>query len=300
VRVPAIRLIVASLCAAGLAAIAAGCGSTPTKPTSPPPPPVTPPANNLPVVDSITVQGSRLHEPANFADASESVAVAAKVHDDETAADQLQYAWTATAGTFTGTGPNVTWVAPSSVSSPADVTITLKVTEKYGTNQAFEHSVEATAKLSLHDSVKEVGDMSRQFLLDFSDTTIKDADRIMRNFGGTGTCPNPSAPKDERDEVITHYTFFRMLNYRVDQASVTTNFGSTCPTVHGHKPVDACAYVGVMWDSIDTRDNSRVPNAGTDQITASYSPRDARWFLCSSDYDGHLVSNPAIAVRYPR
>ena len=246
------------------------------------------------------MQGSRPKEPANYADAGEAVAVSAKVHDDETGADQLQYSWTATTGTFSGTGANVTWTAPSSVSGPADVTITLKVTEKYGTNQQFEHSVESVAKLSLHDSVKEVGDMSRQFLLDFSDTTIKDADRIMRNFGGPGTCPRPSEVTDEREQVITHYTFYRMLNYRVDQASVTTNFGGICPTVHGGKAGDACAYVPVMWDSIDTRTNRREQNFGVDQIAASYSPKDARWFLCSSDYDGHLSSNPSIAVRYPR
>ena len=142
--------------------------------------------------------------------------------------------------------------------------------------------------------------MARQFLLDFSDTTIKDADRIMQNFGGVGTCPNPSEASDERAQVIEHYTYFRMLNYRVDQPSVTTNFGGLCNTIHGPKPGDACAYVPVMWDSIDTRTNSHEPNAGIDQITAAYSPKNARWFLCSSDYDGHLVSNPAIAVRYPR
>jgi len=281
------------------ATLAAACGGNGTPAPTPTPTPV-PPANALPVVDGITVQGSRAKEPANFADAGESVAVTAKVHDDETAADQLQYGWSATAGSFTGTGAAVTWKAPSSVEAPGDVTISLKVTEKYGTGGAFEHSVEAAAKLSLHDTVKEVGGMSRQFLLDFSDTTIKDANRIMQNFGGPGTCPNPGEVDAERQQVIDHYTFFKMLNYRVDGASVTTNFGDVCGTVHGPKRGDACAYVPVMWDSIDTRDNTHKPNFGVDQITATYSAKDARWFLCSSDYDGHLVSNPAVAVRYPR
>jgi hypothetical protein len=122
----------------------------------------------------------------------------------------------------------------------------------------------------------------------------------MQNFGGTGTCPNPLEAIAEREQVIDHYTFFKMLSFRVDQPAVTVNFGGTCATVHGSKRGDACSYVGVVWDSIDTRDNSRIPNGGTDQITASYSPKDARWFLCSSDYDGHLLSNPSIAVRYPR
>jgi hypothetical protein len=297
---PRTRLRRSYLTLVALAAIVpAACGGHATPAPTPIPTPV-PPANALPVVDSITLQGSRPNEPAGFADAGERIAVTAKVHDEETAADQLQYTWTAPAGTFSGTGASVTWTAPASVEAPGDVAISLKVTEKYGTGGAFEHSVEAAAKLSLHDTVKEVGAMSRQFLLDFSDTTIKDANRIMQNFGGTGTCPNPSEVQAERDQVIDHYTFFKMLNYRVDGASVTTNFGDVCGTVHGPKRGDACAYVPVMWDSIDTRDNSHKPNFGVDQITATYSAKDSRWFLCSSDYDGHLVSNPAVAVRYPR
>lgn len=282
-----------------LALLLASCGGSPSGP-GPAPPPETPPANSLPVVDAIFVQGTRTNEPSNFADAGEAIAVSARVHDDETAADQLQYGWTVSTGTLAGIGANVTWTAPSSVPSPLSVTISLKVTEKYGSRLQFDHSVDASATVSLHDSAREVGGMSRQFLLDFSDTTIKDADRIMQNFGGVGTCPNPIEVVAEREQVITHYTFFRMLGYRVDQASVTVNFGGSCQTVHGPKRGDACSYVPVMWDSIDTRDNSREPNAGIDQLTAAYSAKDSRWFLCSSDYDGHLLSNPAVAVRYPR
>src|SRR5262249_9513322 len=154
--------------AVAVALVLAACGGSPTRPSNTPggggsgqqPPP-----NNLPVIDSIAVQGTRAKEPPNFADLAEAVAVTAKVHDDETAAGQLQYVWTATAGTFSGTGANVTWQAPASAATPAEVTITLKVVEKYGSPASFQHEVTGTAKLSLHDSIKEVGDMARQFLL---------------------------------------------------------------------------------------------------------------------------------------
>src|SRR4051812_4325134 len=151
----------------------------------------TPPSNDLPVIDSVVVQGTRAKEPASFADLGETVIVTATVKDAETAVDQLQYVWTATAGTFSGTGASVAWQAPAQAPAgvtgvtPSDVTITLTVTEKYGSPGGpllFEHSASKTAAVSLHDSVKEVGTMARQFLLDFSDTNIKDADFIMRNF----------------------------------------------------------------------------------------------------------------------
>src|SRR5262245_47581841 len=100
--------------AGALAFACSGSGNpyTPPTPNPPNPPNPNPPANNLPVIDSITFQGTRLKEPADFADVAETVPVVAKVHDDETAADQLEYQWTATAGTFSGSGANVTWTAP--------------------------------------------------------------------------------------------------------------------------------------------------------------------------------------------
>ncbi len=77
------------------------------------------------------------------------------------------YQWSATAGTFSGSGRNVTWTAPDAATTPGIVTITLKVVENYGhPGQAkiFAHDVSGTQTISLHDSVKEVGDMARQFL----------------------------------------------------------------------------------------------------------------------------------------
>jgi hypothetical protein len=296
------RAVLTCLLAAVVASAGSCGGSTPITPT---PPPTggggsgggagnqTPPANNPPVVESITVQGTRARQPANFADLGESIPVSAKVRDDETAVDQLVYTWTATTGAFTGTGANVTWIAPSTApaavqgATPASVTITLTLTEKYGhpgVPPAFEQSVSKTAPVALHDSVKEVGDMSRQFLLDFSDTNIKDADYVLRNFGTPAICPEPGELAAERDDVIRNFTFFRMQNFSVGPAAVTVNFGGSCP-FRGRRG-DACATVPVFWDSIDIRDNTRTPNAGNDIVAAAYSPKDSRWFLCASNYDG--------------
>ena len=158
------------------------------------------------MIEGISVQGRRLLQPARMADLGEIVDVVATVRDAETNVDELTYQWTATAGTFSGTGRTVTWTAPSSASTPAIVTITLKVTELYGhPNEAktFSQDVSATQTLSLHDSVKEVGDMSRQFLTDFSTTTLKDSNVVMRNFN-RAICPRPSEVDNERDQVENH------------------------------------------------------------------------------------------------
>jgi len=275
-------------------ALSASCGDGPTRPDppiNPPPPP--PPVNTAPVINSIAVQGTRTNEPPNFANVSETVAVTASVTDAETAVEQLQYNWTAPVGTFTGAGARVSWVAPASAETPAAVVLTLEIVERYGTN--LENRVTKTANVALHDIAKEVGDMARQFLLDFSDTTIKDVSRIMQNFGSAAVCPEPNEILSERNDVINHYTNYRMIESKVESATVTINFGGSCP--YRGKRGDACAVVPVFWNSIDLRTNVRDSHSGNDIVAAAYSRNDARWFLCASDYQR---LPPFSLVPYPR
>ena len=286
---PRSRWAVASALAAGLALGLASCGGHgPTQPTpggngsnqQPPP-------NNVPVINAITARGTRPNEPSNFADLGETIELAAQVHDDETPADQLQYEWSATQGTFTGTGANVTWQAPDDTPTPVQVTVTLKVIEKYGQTHQFQHEVTGTAEVSLHDSAEEVGDMSRQFLVDFSDTDNKNVDDIMRNFRQE-RCPNPRDVQNERNDVQNHFTNFKTVSFRIGEPVVTINFGGVCP--FRSRAGDACAALRAFWDAIDLRDQSRGSVDGTDFISAVYSSADARWWLCSSDYQGRSVS----------
>jgi hypothetical protein len=291
------RLLAALAWSVIAALLAAACGGK--SPTTPTPSGGSnaggqqPPSNNLPVIDSISVQGSRPKQPANFADIGETIAVSAKVHDDETAVEQLQYQWSAPEGSFAGTGASVTWAAPADIQAAHDITITLKVVEKYGANLAFEHSVTSTATLSLHNSIKEVGDMSRQFLIDFSDTNLTDADYVIRNFS-RARCPQPAEVDSERADVVKNYTDFIMQTFKIGPASVTVNFGGTCPVIPGHGPKrgDACAIVPSFWDSIKRSDNQRRAVDGDDIIAAAYSGEDKRWWLCASDYRGTQVSGP--------
>jgi hypothetical protein len=283
------KSIAGALVAVAGALIVAACGSSPLVPT---PPgggggggPVTPPPNNLPVIDSIAIQGTRSKEPANFADLGEGVLVTAKVHDDETAADQLEYQWSATVGTFTGTGASVVWVAPASATTPADVTITLKVVEKYGfpgVPPAFSHDVSGTAALSLHDSVAEVGGMARQFLLDFSDSSIRDVPRIMRNFDMS--CG--SAAQDEFDQVANNRQVFNIFRWNIGPASVTIPFGNAFCPIPGHRIQrgDACAAVPSHWESTVLSDRSVQIVDGIDFVSAYYHQDSKTWKLCDSQF----------------
>ncbi len=277
------------------AALLSACsGSSPTTPTPPPTGGGTPPQNAVPSIDTITAQGRRTRQPARFADLRETIDVAATVRDSETSIDELVYQWSATAGTFTGSGRNVTWTAPESATTPGSVTITLKVIENYGhPGQAknFSHEVTGTQTIALHDSAREVGDMSRQFLIDFSTTSLKDWQVVMRNFN-RAVCPRPSEYDDERVSVIDHYTNFTMHAFDVGPATVAINFGGSCSVPGDQLPGDACVTSRVMWDSTGPR--GRSSTRGIDYLSAVYAAADRRWWLCSSRYG----ADSTLGVRY--
>jgi hypothetical protein len=268
---------------------ACGGNGTPVPPPTPTPVPPVAPANALPVIDAVSVHGNRAQEPANFADAGESVSVVAKVHDEETAVDQLQYTWTATAGTFSGTGTSVTWTAPSSVDAPGDVTIHLKVTEKYGTAGAFEHSVEGSTTLSMHDSPREVAGMARQFLLDFSDSSVP-VDVVMRNFDMT--C-GPAI--DERDQVARNRATFHIERYNIGSATATVPFGNAfCPVPPGRiQRGDACSAVPSHWESTVLSSRHKQIADGVDYVSAYYHADLKAWKLCDSQFPGTCVDATA-------
>lgn len=276
------RLALAGV-ALALTLAAGACGDSPTQPgpnPNPSPNPNPQPINNTPpTIASITVQGTRIRQPANFADVGETIPIVAVITDAESNIDTLQYNWTATQGSFTGTGRSVSWVAPPVSDQRVTVTITLEVVERFGTNQ--ENKVTRTATLSLHDSRKEVGEMSVRFLTEFSKPqSNRDVNDIMRDFKASA-CPDPGEVEGERGDVINHYTNFVMHSYDIRPAQVTIGFGGAC--FEGVKG-DACVSVSVVWNSTDKRNGITATTSGTDHLTASFSTADDRWFLCSSRF----------------
>jgi hypothetical protein len=195
-------------------------------------------------------------------------------------------------GTFSGSGASVTWQAPADVPQPADVLIKLEVVEKYGTAGAFENRVSATASVSLHDSIREVGGMARQFLLDFSDSSIKDVDYIMRNFGNESTCPDVREVYHEREDVTDDREKQQIIDFRIGTPRVSVDFGGVCP--FRAKAGDACAVVSSYWQSRTLATGVVGAVDGDDIVASSYSAADKRWWLCASDYDGHPLGGSAI------
>lgn len=268
-------------------AIAAGCGSkTPTGPSDPGPV-VT---NTPPVIGKFTIAGSRANILSNFAETQEDVPISVEVTDAESSISSLKFNWSSAVGTFSGTGPSVTWKAPADAATPADVTINLEVVETYTSQgKSVENKPTASTTVRLHNSAKEVGDMSRQFLLDFSDSSMTDVSVVLRNFqrGEPGS-------ESEAEDVARNRRDFKIIDWRVDNATTTINFGGSCPMFDGRPPVrgDACSKVRTHWESralrtFDDIVKDRVYTTnGVDFLTARYYPEQKRWRLIDSQFDG--------------
>lgn len=280
--------------------MAAACGGTPSKPDPIKTPPVDPGpvvTNTPPVIGKFTIQGTRANEPPNFADVSEEVPISVDVTDAESQINDLKFNWSAAEGTFTGTGRSVIWKAPATVQAPTDLTINLEVVETYTSQgKSVQNKPTATTTLSLHDSAKEVGDMSHQFILDFSDSSIG-VSQVMRNFQ-----PDCYGTEEERGQVSDNRQNFRIDRWIVTPLKTTVAFGGTCP-YRNNKRGDACSRVFARWESTVIHDvgslrvGDQTVATGVDQLAAFYYRDQNRWKLCDSQYEPDVTSLRAAQFR---
>lgn len=260
---------------AGVVALAVGsCTRAPMAPSLPDPSLTLPgPSTHAaPSLTGIVVQGRRVNEPASFADLGEVVDVRVGVSG---ATGAEIYEWTASLGRIEGSGSAVTWRAPATAGTPLDVTITVKVSGGGG-------STTATTRLSLHDSPRELDEISRQFLIDFSNSRLKNVDAIMRNFA-----PGCYGTADETSQVTNNRQRFTILRWEVGAADTSVNFGGVCP--FRSKRGDACTKVKVSWHSFDFKTTGLGTVAGYDWLASFYVPAERRWRLCDSQFDGREV-----------
>ena len=238
-------------------------------------------SNTAPVIKSVTAQGSKPNEPANFADLDEEITLTAVAEDAQVTPDRLTYTWTAPSGIFTGSGASVKWRAPSSLAVPAKVTIRVTVSDGPAPSGA---SAIGEVIVDVHDSVKEVGDMAVQFLVDFS-RQLPPAE-VLKNF--SESCPGKAS---ELADVERNQRCWTVTSYSVGSAKVTLNFKGVC--AFRSRSGDACASVPVLWRTTTKSSAAECGGqavgttgsaSGTDWLAAVYLG--SRWWLCDSDFEG--------------
>lgn len=269
------RAVAACLGCALAVFLATACGGTPNGPGPITQPPPTQPVNLPPTIESIAVGAER-------AEVGDEVAVTAAVRDTETAVNELQYAWSADGGTFSGEGASVRWRPPADRATPAEYTMRLTVTETYGFADASgvrpKHVVTATstASVRVHNSPREVGELALGFLRDFATSAIP-ADVAVRDF--SDSCKGKS---EERDNVSDNRTYYEILASSLNLMDVSI----ASSRVAGNARV-ACGFTSRVKACQPGRRNCVVGAtekvAGDCMLTTVYEQR--RWRLCNSTFE---------------
>lgn len=256
-------------------------------------PPVTGP-NTAPVVSTLTVQPPRPDQPLSLASNGDRISLTAAVNDAETPASQLTYEWAAVpnVGTFAGTGAAVQWTAPSTVTSPQSVTLTLTVVERYQEPDAQglplnrEHRVQRAVLIKVHNTVKEVSDMAVDFLTLFSNSNLA-PEAVLHNF--SRTCDDGEGYRQEYGDIVVSRANVVILSHTITPPPYffEYEFGAdnACSRTAKSTPGDVCVEVPITWT--DRNVGSTVVNPpvrGVDFVTGVYE--NAQWRLCHSRFDG--------------
>jgi hypothetical protein len=223
-----------------------------------------------PAIKSVTVALSR-------AEVDQDVPVSAVVEDADMPVGQLSFGWSATAGTFSGTGPSVTWRLPKgAVATPLDVVITLTVTERWvdalADGTTVPHTLEAAmtaAPIRAHDSVTELTNISVSFLVDKFGNSSVSPGACLVDF--SDTCAKGKA--DEMQDIKDNRATFVLLSAQATVRSISFDGTRTGATV-----VAECTFRDRKIS------NGDVGMAHGDcTLTAIYER--GRWWLCTSNFN---------------
>lgn len=262
------------------------CGGSSSSPTpvsqssSTRPPATGPSVNIAPIIESISASSDRV-------EVDSEITLTAAVQDQETPIEQLKFEWKADAGTFSGDGAVVKWRAPKDIKTPADYEIRLTVTESYGSpNSAGVRPQNATngslQGIRVHNSNKELEDLSIQFLTDFAHSNVS-ASTCVRDF--TDSCKGKA---DERGDIEANRVHFDILNYSLNMKSIVVASSGVSANM-----IVACSFTSRI-KACDPGDKACVVgDVGTARgdciLTGKYENR--RWWLCDSNFAGRLASS---------
>ncbi len=255
-----------------LLVVAAGCGQSPTAPRQVAIALAGGGVLTPPIIRSITGPSSRR-------EAGTDIVLTAVVEDAETPLSNLTYAWAANVGTIIGNGASATFRMATGIQKGVDVVVTLTVTENRKTQQF--RVVGQAAPFRVHDSIAELKEISRRFLIDlFGHSEIPPVGCLV-DFSENGPCKQGRA--DELQDLINHRRDYVVLDRRMNGQQVVF-FGADAARVDNNAWfMDRRIATGVIGTT-----------SGNFPLTAVYET--GRWWLCSSGFDDDLAGDGGVAT----
>lgn len=259
-----------------IAAVACAGPNVPDPPDDPVVGPATPP-----VIRAITVPTSRVETGLD-------VTITADVTDAETPLTKLIYNWAVNVGSITGDGATATWRHSAGLKTGADVVVTLTVVDTYDTvvNHVVVRQdyrvVSQAAPFRVHDSVAEMKELARKFLVDLFGNSSIPAEQCLVDF--SDTCATVINGKDdERSDIISHRE-----QVVVQQATILTQDVSLTSPSHAIVVNDSVFIDRWLADGQVTQ------YRGDFVVTGVYEL--GRWWICQSYVDRSDSTNSARAA----
>jgi hypothetical protein len=143
------------------------------------------------------------------------------------------------------------------------------------------NTASATTTVSLDNSVKEVGDLAREFLLDFSNSNNAPG-FVVWNFSKS---PRYERERDsEFDDTVKNRDVYRIESSSIGPAEVSVKFVSVPCVWRPDHPIfgDACAVIPVAWSSLCLKTNpectagEHTHSEGLDYVTAVFEQTEWR------------------------
>jgi hypothetical protein len=213
------------------------------------------------------------------AEVNGQIELTAVVSDAETDAASLLYEWTATGGTFTGSGRSVVWRAPGSA-NPAVHDLKLTVIDRYtatdadGKSQPRENRVSRSATAHMNDSPAELSALALTFLDDFVHSE-RSPEFCVRNFSDACRGKAEELSDIQRNRAL----------YIVDPSRSSFRIHSIAYNTAGNVPTQATfATVLAPCEFASTEKATGMFGIarGTCRLTNVYE--DFRWRLCESNF----------------
>jgi hypothetical protein len=254
---------------------AAGCGQSPTSPRSVSLPLPTGNTGTPPIIRSITVPTARR-------EAGVDIPITAVIENTNEQPHVLSLEWAANVGTITGTGTTAIFRHPLGITKGVDVVITLTVVKRYTKGGgAFELRVsQQAAAFRVHDSVAELKELGRRFLMDLFGRSEISPIACLVDFSENGPC---KAGRDsELEDLINHRRDYVVLDRRMNSQSVFFTGPDSARIDNNAWFMDRRIATGFVGTT-----------EGNFPLTAVYES--SRWWLCSSGFDDDLLGDGGIA-----
>lgn len=261
--------------------VAAGCGQSPTSPRTIAFPLPGGNSTTPPSITSIAV-------PTTRREAATDIALSAVVEDDSAPMAQLSYEWVANVGVITGGGPNATFRLAPGIQKGVDVVVTLTVVKKYikgtGASQYVSQEyrvVRQAAPFRVHDSVAELKELGRRFLIDLFGHSEISPQGCLVDFSANGPCRQ--GRDDELQDLINHRRDYVVLDRRLNSQQVIFT-----------GPDSALINNDAWFKDRKISNGDEGETQGNFPLTAVYETD--RWWLCSSGFDDALQGDGGIAT----